>query len=87
VNIFLSRAFIASLGSEQKLRVFKIHKEKKEGSSSSMVITQEFDFQKVHKADIMCADISSTGRFIMSADKTTQVIIWTIKGTWDRKGF
>ena len=62
------------------MRVFKIHKEKKEGINSAMSISHEFDFPKVHKADIISVGISSTGKYIMSADSETQIIIWSVKG-------
>ena len=75
-----SRAFIVSLGTEHKLRVFKIHKEKKEGINNAMSVSPEFDFPKIHKTDIISVGISSTGKYIMSADSETQIIIWNIKG-------
>ncbi|XP_066918749.1 transducin beta-like protein 2 [Clytia hemisphaerica] len=75
-----SRAFVASLANEQKIRVFKIHKEKKETGSTTMSISPEFDFDKIHKSAIISVGISSTGKYIMTADKGTQIIIWSIKG-------
>lgn len=75
-----SRAFIVALGTEHLLRVYKIHKTKKEDGTPQMSVTQEFDFPKEHKVDIINVAISSNGKFIMSADKGTQVIIWTTKG-------
>ena len=45
-----------------------------------MTISPEFDFPKVHKAEIISVAISSTGKYIMSADSETQIIIWSIKG-------
>lgn len=74
------RNFIVSLATERTLRVFKIHKEKKEGASSSITISPEFDFPKVHKDNIICAAISSNGKYIMSADCKTQIVIWNFKG-------
>jgi len=75
-----SRAFIVGLGTEHLLRVYKIHKTKKEDGPPQMSITQEFDFPKEHKMDIISVAISPNGKFIMSADKKTQVVIWTPKG-------
>ncbi|XP_057295266.1 transducin beta-like protein 2 isoform X2 [Hydractinia symbiolongicarpus] len=74
-----SRAFIVSLGLLKTIRVYKINKKKDEGNSS-IAVRQEFDFPSQHKGDILNAEISSTGKFIMSADKDTQIIIWSLKG-------
>uniref|UniRef100_T2M2R1 Transducin beta-like protein 2 n=1 Tax=Hydra vulgaris TaxID=6087 RepID=T2M2R1_HYDVU len=74
-----SRAFIVSLAVEQTIRVFKIHK-KKENGNSVMNVTHEYDFPKIHKTEIINAAISSNGKFIMSAGKDTQIIIWSLKG-------
>ena len=78
-NIF--RAFIVALGTEKVLRVYKIHKKKEDGSPQ-MSVSQEFDFPKEHKIDIINVAISPNGKYIMSADKETQVIIWTTKGNY-----
>jgi len=75
-----SRAFICALGTEHLLRVFKIHKTKKEDGTPMMSVSQEFDFPKEHKVEIINVAISPNGKFVMSADKGTQVIIWTTRG-------
>jgi len=75
-----SRAFIVALGTEHLLRVYKIHKTKKEDGTPHMSVTQEFDFPKEHKIDIISVAISPNGKYIMSADKKTNVVIWTTKG-------
>lgn len=80
-NIYF-RAFIVSLGLLKTIRVYKINKKKDEGNSS-IAVSQEFDFPSQHKGDILNAEISSTGKFIMSADKDTQIIIWSLKGDLD----
>lgn len=74
-----SRAFIVGLASEKVIRVFKIHKKKEEGMPN-MTITQEFDFPKEHRLEIIDVAVSSNGKFIMSADKGTQIVVWTTKG-------
>lgn len=74
-----SRAFIVALGTEKVLRVYKIHKKKDDGTPQ-MSVSQEFDFPKEHKTDIINVAISPNGKFVISADKETQVIIWTTKG-------
>jgi len=70
-----SRAFIVSLAKERKLRVYKINKKK-----DSTTVTQDVDFPKIHKTEIINVGISSNGKFIMSADNQAQVIIWSLKG-------
>lgn len=75
-----SRAFIVGLGTEHLIRVFKIHKTKKDDGSVQTSCSFEFDFPKEHKQELIAVGISSTGKFIMSADKGTQVVIWTTKG-------
>jgi len=75
-----SRAFIVGLGTEHLIRVFKIHKSKKDDGTPHTTITQEFDFPKEHKCELVSVAISPNGKYIMSADKKTNVVIWTPKG-------
>lgn len=75
-----SRAFIVGLGTEHLIRVYKIHKLKKDDGTPHMSVTNEFDFPKEHKTELVSVAISPNGKYIMSADKKTSVIIWTTKG-------
>jgi len=76
-----SKAFLVSLFIEQTVRVFKLTKNK-DGNGPSIVVSQEFDFPKVHKTEIIRVAIhaSSAGSYVMTAGKDTTIVIWTTKG-------
>ncbi len=79
--MFAFRAFIASLGVDNTIRIFKINK-RKEGNTPAYITTEVEDFPKIHKTEIISVGISSTGKFIMSASKDTTIVLWTLKGSF-----
>uniref|UniRef100_A0A2C9KI42 Uncharacterized protein n=1 Tax=Biomphalaria glabrata TaxID=6526 RepID=A0A2C9KI42_BIOGL len=73
-----SRAFVASLATENAIRIFRLVK--KDDGSNNVSITGAITFPKKHKTDIIGVGIASSGKYIMSCSGDTTIIIWDLKG-------
>ncbi|XP_041347453.1 transducin beta-like protein 2 isoform X2 [Gigantopelta aegis] len=72
-----SKAFLTCLFNENTIRIFRIGKKEDTGN---VTLAASFDFPKTHSAEIISIGISSSGKFIMTCHRDTQLNVWTIKG-------
>ena len=62
--------------------MYKVTKKKEDGGGASLLVVQDVDFPNAHNAEIINIGISNNGKFIMSADKGTHIIIWSLRGNF-----